>query len=708
MRRDKVVVDINHGWSKAMLRLSAFTVPIWAIYCQITVLFAANLNFDSSLSLVYTCSLLLIGLVSVFVLANRISVEKGQMRFPPFPFASLKISPEEIRSIGLIGNNREQTYEKLSLTLNSSEAIPIDLCELTHGRMATLLRAIEKAHPNCAIEPGIESKSFSSQRPHIDPSGTKPVVIPYRSHAKLNDFRLVITAHEKYFWRVWLGFWSMTAIMSVPLYCFKVASDSSLLALRIYVYWRRAFQTIYETVYELGRGPVLTYYSAATTPMAKALLIVSALAGVFLLLYLLLQPNKLKIGPDGLRLRLEFISARFSEVFVPFETLKAVTLIKPHPASTEDSWFIGLVDRSGRLTQLKLSAFVCKEDGQVFLRCLELWAPHATIDPELITAITPTQKRSYTELWLQSLATPPRRNRLVTLSSGQSLQDGRYSILEQIGVGGQGVAYLATDLSAGTENIVLKEFVFPVYVDKKVRKQALQRFENEAQMLHNLDHPQIVRMKDYFVEDHRGYLVLEHIDGASLRLIMEETPPEQPYPQQWALDLALQMCSILEYLHGLTPSVVHRDFTPDNLILSSTGTLKLIDFNVAQQKESTKTGTVVGKHAYLPPEQFRGKPTIQSDIYAMGATIFFLLTGHDPEPLTVSVPGNDRSDVHSLFNEIVATCTQSDCSKRYQTVQEMKEDLLELSSQLSSKRLAPSGRTTIRLETREEELLERK
>ncbi len=101
-------------------------------------------------------------------------------------------------------------------------------------------------------------------------------------------------------------------------------------------------------------------------------------------------------------------------------------------------------------------------------------------------------------------------------------------------------------------------------------------------------------------------------------------------------------CGLLDLLHA--NSIVHRDFTPDNLILNSKGQLKLIDFNVAQQIQEGSTGTIVGKHAYVPPEQFRGKATSQSDLYAFGATMFYLLTGKDPEPISQSIPS---AETHS-------------------------------------------------------------
>jgi serine/threonine protein kinase len=125
------------------------------------------------------------------------------------------------------------------------------------------------------------------------------------------------------------------------------------------------------------------------------------------------------------------------------------------------------------------------------------------------------------------------------------------------------------------------------------------------------------------------------------------------------------MCEILSYMHAQTPPVIHRDFTPENLMFSSDGMLRLIDFNVAQQLDSTTTRTIAGKHAFIPPEQFRGTATVQSDIYAAGATLFYLLTGQEPEPISVSHPKTVEESVSEEMDETVARATALDVALRY-------------------------------------------
>jgi serine/threonine-protein kinase len=127
-------------------------------------------------------------------------------------------------------------------------------------------------------------------------------------------------------------------------------------------------------------------------------------------------------------------------------------------------------------------------------------------------------------------------------------------------------------------------------------------------------------------------------------------------------------------------STIHRDFTPDNLILNSKGKLKLIDFNVAQQIQEGSTGTIVGKHAYVPPEQFRGKAVLQSDLYAFGATLHYLLTGADPEPISVSSPASKNVLISAGFDEIVKRATALQTNKRYQSAEEIEKELLAVDS----------------------------
>src|SRR5207237_6197438 len=110
---------------------------------------------------------------------------------------------------------------------------------------------------------------------------------------------------------------------------------------------------------------------------------------------------------------------------------------------------------------------------------------------------------------------------------------------------------------------------------------------------------------------------------------------------KWAAEVA----EILTYLHKRNPPIIHRDLTPDNLVLKNEGTVHLIDFGAANQFVGTATGTLVGKQAYIAPEQLRGKADLQSDLYSLGGTLHYLLTGKDPIPLMVAHPNEVLPDI---------------------------------------------------------------
>ena len=216
----------------------------------------------------------------------------------------------------------------------------------------------------------------------------------------------------------------------------------------------------------------------------------------------------------------------------------------------------------------------------------------------------------------------------------------------------------------------------PVFPDARVRKSVAEKFQAEAHMLSCIDHPQIVKLYDVFVEDHRAYLVMERITGKTLKRLVDG---EGALAESDVIAFARQMCEILHYLHTQDPPVIHRDFTPDNLMLSDEHKICLIDFSVAQQIEINITGSVVGKHLYMAPEQFRGKSTVSSDIYSFGATLSFLLTGQEPEAIAVSRPRQLVPTVSAQLDALVSGCTAIDESKRL-TLEQISEILANLSA----------------------------
>lgn len=330
---------------------------------------------------------------------------------------------------------------------------------------------------------------------------------------------------------------------------------------------------------------------------------------------------------------------------------------------------------------LPLDGLASSDDRKRLQFGFQRFLPTYRVDPKVADELQLSMRvESYTDLWLGALSMNRSRLRTETLTEGTLINHGRYEIVSPIGSGGQAVVYAAIQREMSWNMpVVLKEFILPSYAGVKVRKRVLENIQRESQILKDLQHPNIVKLLDFFVEDERAYLVLEQITGRTLKQLVEE---KGPFNELDVLSFAMQMTSILSFLHSRKPQVVHRDFTPDNLMMGHGDILKLIDFNVAQHLESMSTHTVVGKHAYIPPEQFRGETTPQSDIYAMGATLFFLLAGEDPEPISVSRVKASRKNISDELDAIIAKATATDASYRYVNCEEIKRELEALRKKL--------------------------
>jgi tRNA A-37 threonylcarbamoyl transferase component Bud32 len=416
-----------------------------------------------------------------------------------------------------------------------------------------------------------------------------------------------------------------------------------------------------------GTGTSFTQY---TINYFNLLLSFLGLGGISAAVYAMLQPTHLRLTNDGV----SFLYKRrpFGKVrFTPWSKIKQLRILSRKGTTMLGDKQLEFRGDRNALIKFKLNCIDSISSREAILKGIESWAPNVKRDADVIQTLQRPPEQSYTDLWLQALVAPPKRDRLKPLITNSSLQDGHYSVVKTIGLGGQGTAYLARDTKT-SQLVVLKEFILPIYVDINVRKAALERFENEARILKGLDCAQIVKLVDFFVEDHRGYLALEYIDGEDLKTKVERNGK---LTEKEVLNYAIQMCEILNYLHKQVPPVIHRDFTPDNLILQLNGSLKLIDFNVAQQTNDTITGTIVGKQCYLPPEQFQGEPVIQSDIYSMGATLFFLATGSPPSPISQSHPKEFNSELSKNFDDFVARATTIDTGLRYTSATECLEEL---------------------------------
>lgn len=324
----------------------------------------------------------------------------------------------------------------------------------------------------------------------------------------------------------------------------------------------------------------------------------------------------------------------------------------------------------------------------------ELSQVDLAILPQSISAAGVGLHATYTQLWESELSERFGSTSFVPMVPGDRLRDGKIKIVGQLAFGGLSAVYLAelADSSlAGNctfaasqvagQAVVLKEAVLPVSVGDDARFKALSMFEREAQLLAAVKHERIASVLDFFQERGRSYLVLDHIEGTDLRHFVRDSGKQSALVvTRWLCDIA----ELLQYLHGLNPPLIHRDITPDNIVLTPSGRLCLIDFGAANTYIGTATGTVVGKQSYIAPEQFRGKATLASDLYSLGCTAAFALCGSDPLALMQLSAADLPASTDSRLVDLVARLTDQDACVRphsaaalYEELQNLRESLLK-------------------------------
>jgi len=331
--------------------------------------------------------------------------------------------------------------------------------------------------------------------------------------------------------------------------------------------------------------------------------------------------------------------------------------------------------------RIPLAAFTSDEKRKQFLEMINYCGKNIEIDKAVLETLAPRAEESYTSLWLSAIESAPNLGQLLPLADGEKLKQDLV-IEKQFASGGQAVTYLASRTDEPGAKVILKEFLLPLFIEA-ARKKVIERFERDARLLKTLDHPQIVKLHDYFIEESRAFLVLEYIEGLSLR---EKIERDGKLTESETINLALQMAAILAYLHSCTPPIVHRDFTPENLIVTTSGVIKLIDFDVAQEANQANSSTnTAGKTNYLPPEQFRGQACAQSDIYALGVTMFFVITGREAEPMQKNQAKTVIPEISDGLDKVIATCTEPELVKRYQSASEVLAELEALNRSMSDR-----------------------
>ena len=251
-----------------------------------------------------------------------------------------------------------------------------------------------------------------------------------------------------------------------------------------------------------------------------------------------------------------------------------------------------------------------------------------------------------------------------------SLVDGKYKILNKIGQGGMSVVYLAMNERANKQ-----------WAIKEVRKDGVQNFEvvkqgliAETEMLKKLSHPNLPSIIDVIDGDGTFLIVMDYIEGRHLESVVKEYGAQR---QEDVIEWAKQLCDVLSYLHSRKPPIIYRDMKPSNVMLKPDGKVMLIDFGTAREfkENSVADTTCLGTQGYAAPEQYggHGQTDARTDIYCLGATLYHLLTGHNPsEPPYEMYPIRYwNPELSSGLEEIILKCTQKNPDDRYQNCGEL-------------------------------------
>ncbi len=274
-----------------------------------------------------------------------------------------------------------------------------------------------------------------------------------------------------------------------------------------------------------------------------------------------------------------------------------------------------------------------------------------------------------------------------TLTTG-SLLSGRYRIVQLMGEGGFGAVYRANDERfQGSRDVAIKE-MSDANLSPGEREQALEDFHREANLLVQLNHPNLPHVSDFFEEGGKAYLVMEFIEGKTLEEVLEDA--HGPLDETLVMGWALQLCDVLHYLHGRPQPIIFRDMKPSNVMVTKEpgdNRLKLIDFGIARvfKASATRDTTLLGSQGYAPLEQYgRGQSDSRSDIYALGATLYHLMTGSVPadapsrriNPEVFVMPRQLNPRISEAHEEIILTAMEQDPADRFQSAEAMRNAIL--------------------------------
>lgn len=672
-------------------------------------------------AIVYT--LLMTGIPATFIAVlmssfyrNRLELTLDWLRYGVF--SSGRISMKRLAEVGAEeGKVSNDFKESIKLIFEGDDEVFVPVDDYDERHLRTFLSQIKEQRPDCksTYSDVIPLESRGLLRFLVDSSESSVLTVKL-SQTPMEDMVLeLIRTNERFFWIVYGIFWT-AVVLCLGYYSFIYGQSTQLSGGTWDLNLGSQATNFAEQLARVQQNNPhnflqLAYLSLATAGYASLdFLSTEGIEGVIMLwvsigllvgffipmlrwntpTYVFIDQNSIGMGNQ----------------FFQWFSVERVRLEKSGEMS--DPMEGTLVIHGQGISQLRidLTRIADVKMRRRVLRLVERYAVAASFNSEFLRVTNAIVDIQFTDIWLADAKPTESQSSIGTVFSEEDskgkrlLRNGAYIIDEQLGFGGQGVTYIgrkgvklseieASDTQvtydtagdgipkAGTAKVVIKELVLPNFADVRILQDATSRFEHGATLLEKLNHPQIVHLNEHFIEDGKAYLILEFIHGKTLRQLVEEVGP---LPLSEVIKVGIQMCDILDYLHSEENAVIHCDFAPDNLIMAPGGTIKLVDFDVARVVDSRAYTFIAGRPSYTPPEQFRGTPTTQSDLFALGAILHFLSKGCDPAPLGGGLDHESDDNEQTELEKLVAACLSFEPSARPATAKDIRDVLENIGS----------------------------
>jgi tetratricopeptide (TPR) repeat protein len=283
----------------------------------------------------------------------------------------------------------------------------------------------------------------------------------------------------------------------------------------------------------------------------------------------------------------------------------------------------------------------------------------------------------------------------MSLAAGTILA-GRYRILTRLGEGGMGSVYQAEDLRLPGRMWAIKELLGDAHATPEDLAAAIKRFDDEIALMARLSNPRIPGVVDRFREGGHHYFAMDFIPGASLETRLAQV--NAPLPERQVLAWIIQVCDVLAYIHAQHPPIILRDLKPGNIMVTPDGEVRVIDFGIARTYKRGQASNTenLGTMIYASPEHLgqSGQTDARSDVYSLGATLYHLLTNHEPVPMETPAPGGPRRlnpTVSEATERAVIRAMQVDPARRFQSAAEMATALRVCLAHLSASGSSGAG-----------------